>query len=75
MEIYGDIGTGQRRVLDLHAAALVAVLAEAHDGTVRVDIRTVLGELLRHEQHFWYYSARTYRLSGGRDGTTAQALR
>ena len=28
VEIYGDVGTGQRRVLDLHAAALVAVLAE-----------------------------------------------
>jgi tetratricopeptide (TPR) repeat protein len=75
VEIYGDVGTGQRRVLDLHAAALVAVLAEAQGGTVRVDIRTVLGELLRHEQHFWYDSARTYGLSGGRDGTTAQALR
>ena len=75
VEIYGDAGTGQRRVLDLHAAALVAVLAEAHDGTVRVDIRTVLGELLRHEQHFWYDSARTYGLSGGRDGATALALR
>jgi len=75
VEIYGDIGTGQRRVLDLHAAALVAVLAEAHDATVRVDIRTVLGELLRHEQHFWYDSARIYGLSGGRDGATAQALR
>ena len=75
VEIYGDVGVGQRRVLDLHAAALVAVLAEAHDGTVRVDIRTVLAELLRHEQHFWYDSARAYGLSGGRDGTTAQALR
>ena len=75
VEIYGDSGTGQRRVLDLHAAALVAVLAEASKGIVRVDIRTVLGELLRHEQHFWYDSARAYGLPGGRDGTTAEVLR
>jgi hypothetical protein len=40
-------GTGRRRVLDLHAAALVAVLDEAGTGTVRVDIDTVLSELLR----------------------------
>jgi len=75
VEIYGDSGTGQRRVLDLHAAALVAVLAEASSGIVRVDIRTVLAELLRHEQHFWYESARAYGLSGGRDGTTTEVLR
>jgi tetratricopeptide (TPR) repeat protein len=75
VEIYGDAGTGRRRVLDLHAAALVAVLAEAGNGVVRVDIGTVLGELLRHEQHFWYHSARAYGLSGGQDGTTAEALR
>jgi tetratricopeptide (TPR) repeat protein len=75
VEIYGDSGTARRRVLDMHAAALVAVLAEAHDGPVRVDIRTVLGELLRHEKHFWYHSARAYGLSGGRDGATAEVLR
>jgi hypothetical protein len=75
VEIYGGGGTGRRRVLDLHAAALVAVLAEASAGTVRVDIRTVLGELLRHEQHFWYHSARATGLSGGPDGLSALALR
>lgn len=57
VEIYGGSASGRRRVLDLHAAALVAVPAGAGAGMVRVDIRTVLGELLRHEQHFWYHSA------------------
>jgi len=75
VEIYGDSGTGQRRVLDLHAAALVAVLGDAATGTVRVDIRTVLGELLRHEQHFWYDSARAHGLPDGQDGTTTRVLR
>jgi tetratricopeptide (TPR) repeat protein len=75
VEIYGDSGAGQRRVLDLHAAALVAVLADAATETVRVDIRTVLGELLRHEQHFWYDSARTHGLRDGQDGTTSRVLR
>ena len=75
VEIYGGTGTGRRRVLDLHAAALVAVLAEAGTGTVRIDIRTVLGELLRHEQHLWYYSARAAGLSDGPDGMLALMLR
>ena len=75
VEIYGGNGAGRRRVLDLHAAALVAVLDEAGAETVRVDIRTVLGELLRHEQHFWYHSARAAGLSEGPDGTTPRMLR
>ena len=50
-------GATRRRVLDLHAAALVAVLGEASTEVVRIDFRTVLEELLRHEQHFWYDSA------------------
>ena len=75
VEIYGGNGTGRRRVLDLHAAALVAVLAEAGTGTVRIDIRTVLGELLRHEQHLWYHSARAAGLSDGPDGMSPLMLR
>jgi tetratricopeptide (TPR) repeat protein len=75
VEIYGHGGTVQRRVLDLHAAALVAVLAEAKNGVVRVDLGTVLRELLRHEQHFWYESAQANELSGGPDGVTAEQLR
>ena len=75
VEIYGGNGTGRRRVLDLHAAALVAVLAEASTEVVRVDIRTVLGELLRHEQHLWYHSARAAGLSEGPDGMSPLMLR
>jgi hypothetical protein len=72
VEIYGDSSPGQRRVLDLHAAALVAVLADAGTGPVRIDIRAVLGERLRHEQHFWHDSARARGLPDGQDGTTAR---
>ena len=75
VEIYGSGGAGHRRVLDLHAAALVAVLAEASAPTVRVDIRTVLGELLRHEQHFWYDSALAAGLSDGPGGMSPLMLR
>jgi tetratricopeptide (TPR) repeat protein len=73
VEIYG--GSGRRRVLDLHAAALLAVLSESNATTVQVDIGQVLGELLRHEQHFWYDSARAYGLRDGQDGTTTEELR
>jgi hypothetical protein len=75
VEIYGGSASGRRRVLDLHAAALVAVLAEVGAGMVRVDIRTVLGELLRHEQHFCYHSARAAGLSDGPDGMSPLMLR
>ena len=73
VEIYG--GTGRRRVLDLHAAALVAVLDEPTASTVRVDVGKVMDELLRHEQHFWYDTARACGLLDGQDGLTTQALR
>jgi len=68
-------GGGRRRVLDLHAAALVAVLGQADTTTVRVNLGGVLGELLRHEQHFWYDSARAFGLGDGQDGTTPAVLR
>jgi tetratricopeptide (TPR) repeat protein len=73
VEIHG--GTGQRRVLDLHAAALIAVLGDASTRTAQVDIGQVLDELLRHEQHFWYDSARASGLGHGRAGTTTKVLR
>ena len=73
VEIRG--GAGRRRVLDLHAAALVAVLGEASAATVQVDLGGVLGELLRHEQHFWYDTARAAGLGDGQDGTTPAVLR
>lgn len=75
VEICGDSGEMQRRVLDLHAAALVAVLDDAETEMVRIDMRTVLGELLRHEQHFWYESAQACGLPGGPEGTTTRLLR
>jgi tetratricopeptide (TPR) repeat protein len=75
VEIYGDRGTGQARVLDLHAAALVAVLADPGAGPVQVDIRTVLSELLRHEQHYWYETASVLGLTRNGDGVTALVLR
>ncbi len=56
VQIYPE--RGRKRMLDLHAVALVAVLDDADTGTTRVDIDEVLGELLRHEQHCWYDSAR-----------------
>ena len=73
VEISGS--AGRRRVLDLHAAALVAVLGEADTRTVTVDISQVLGELLRHEQHYWYDSARGFGLADGKDGATPRMLR
>jgi hypothetical protein len=75
VEIYGGSGAERRRVLDLHAAALVAVLAETDAETVRVDILKVLGELLRHEQHFWYHSAGAAGLSEGPNGMSPLMLR
>jgi hypothetical protein len=72
--ILGDPGAGQQRVLDLHAAALVAVLEEGAD-PVQVDIRIVLAELLRHEQHFWYDTAEARGLSDGGHGATTSTLR
>ena len=42
---------------------------------VQVDLDEVLTELLRHEQHFWYDSARAAGLGEGQDGTTPGVLR
>ena len=67
--------TSHRRVLDLHAAALVALLDEAGTGPVHVDIGTVLSELLRHEMHFWYDSARASGLDAGPGGLPPSTLR
>ena len=73
VEIYG--GSNRGRVLDLHAAALVAVLAKDPKGTVRVDIRTVLDELLRHEMHYWYQTARVNTLTEGANGISSFIVR
>jgi tetratricopeptide (TPR) repeat protein len=73
VEIYGD--TNRRRMLELHAAALAALLRETDSSLSRIHTRGVLGELLRHEQRFWYESAQTYGLLEGPQGATIQMLR
>ena len=52
-----EAGPGAVRVLDLHAAALVAVLRSAGGGPVTVRVADVLDELLGHEERFWQGSA------------------
>ena len=73
VEIRGAVAG--RRVLDLHAAALVGLLDETGTQLVQVNVGDVLGELLRHEQHFWYDSARAAGLTGGQAGITQRQLR
>jgi hypothetical protein len=65
------------RVLELHAAALVAVLdwVAAPGAEVRVTLGGVIDELLRHEEHFWVGSARTFKLLEGPQGLTVSSLR
>ena len=72
VEIRG--GTGRRRVLDLHAAALVAVLGEASTTTVQVDLGGVLGELLGMSAFLVRQRGAT-GLDDGHDGTTPAVLR
>ncbi|WP_285620212.1 tetratricopeptide repeat protein [Actinoallomurus iriomotensis] len=71
-------GAGRARILDLHAAALVAVLnARDGDGTaeVLVDVAEVLDELLGHEERFWQGSAVRGGLLEGPAGMTVATLR
>ena len=71
-----EVGTGAVRVLDLHAAALVAVLRSAGAGrTVRVSVTDVLDELLGHEERFWQGTAGRLGLLGGSAGMSAGVLR
>jgi tetratricopeptide (TPR) repeat protein len=52
------MGSGIIRMLDLHAAALVAVLRSADaEGPVHVSVLDVLSELLGHEERFWQGTA------------------
>jgi tetratricopeptide (TPR) repeat protein len=70
-------GEGDLRVLDLHAAALVAVLAAGQGASgqrVRVDAWAVLEELLGHEMHYWRGRAQEAGLLGGRDGLSMAQL-
>ncbi|WP_371779139.1 tetratricopeptide repeat protein [Streptosporangium subroseum] len=76
-------GHGRARILDLHAAALVAVLRSRQirdaggqfTGPVRVQVAEVLGELLEHEDRFWLGSALRAGLLEGADGLTPAILR
>jgi hypothetical protein len=63
-------------VLDLHAAALVAVLRSAGTGgPARVQVADVLAELLDHEERFWRGSAERLGLLAGAAGMTPGMLR
>ena len=74
VEIYDSIGRGRRCVLDLHTAALVALLADGSPRAVQVDVAGILDELLRHEKHFWYASAWAAGLTEGPNGLSALML-
>ena len=68
---------GELRVLDLHAAALVAVLQSERrpDGPrLEVDAETVMGVLLGHERHYWQGRAESAGLTGGSDGLSLAQL-
>jgi Tetratricopeptide repeat len=71
-----EAGPGAVRVLDLHAAALVAVLRSAGaGGPVRVSVAGVLDELAGHEERFWLGTAERLGLLGGAAGMTPATLR
>src|SRR5258708_9303558 len=77
VEISGDAGASSL-VLDLHAAALVAVLVAAAPklgDVVRVDPGSALAGLLRDEQSFWYTSAVASGLLDGARGLSQRSLR
>jgi tetratricopeptide (TPR) repeat protein/DNA polymerase III delta prime subunit len=73
VEVLGD-SDDLRRMLDLHAAALVAVLRDSPT-PAKVKLDMVFDELLRHEEHYWYQSAKAHDLYGGYEGPTQRALR
>lgn len=65
-------GSHHRRILDLHAAALVAVLRGTDD--VQVDVGQVIAELLTHEKTFWRGTADRAGLTSGPAGMTLDVL-
>ncbi|MER5628585.1 tetratricopeptide repeat protein [Streptosporangium sp. NPDC002544] len=73
------LGEGRQRILDLHAAALVAVLRSARPGArpggVVVRVEEVLEEVLGHERRFWVQSARARELMQGPFGLSEKAVR
>ncbi len=67
---------GGARMLDLHAAALCAVLrtqARQPRGALPVDVSDALGELLEHERWAWFRSAEDAGLLG-EPGVLAEAI-
>ncbi len=73
-----EAGPGAVRVLDLHAAALVAVLRSASTGgpvSVSVSVADVLDELLGHEERYWQGTAAQLSLLAGTAGMTVGVLR
>jgi tetratricopeptide (TPR) repeat protein len=79
----GDIGVVRvtraesARILDLHAAALVAVLGvPERPGTtaVSIDVSNVLDVLLGHEQHYWQDTGRALKLFDVAGGLSAGQL-
>jgi hypothetical protein len=76
---YVAVGTRPKRarVLELHAAALVAVLEWilAPKLKPRVELGGVLNELLQHEERFWLRSALAQGLIYGSTGITPTTLR
>jgi len=68
----------EARILELHAAALVAVLdtmSESQRETTSLDIAGVLDELLRHEERFWIGSASKIGIMAGTEGVTPGTIR
>jgi tetratricopeptide (TPR) repeat protein len=71
-----EVGSGAVRVLDLHAAALVAVLRSAgREMPVSVSVSDVLDELLGHEERFWQGTAERLSLLSGAGGMKVGTLR
>jgi tetratricopeptide (TPR) repeat protein len=65
------------RVLDLHAAALIAVLAASDvptDTALRIDLTKVLEDLLSHEKRYWLGHAEALDLLSGPQGLTSAQL-
>jgi tetratricopeptide (TPR) repeat protein len=68
----------QTRILELHGAALVAVLDSAvrpAGSVIRVRIADVIDELLQHKGRFWLGSARVQGILDGSSGLTTSMVR
>ncbi|MQA95046.1 MAG: tetratricopeptide repeat protein [Streptosporangiales bacterium] len=69
------LASGRAHILNLHAAALVAVVTAEPGAAVRVSTENVLGELLAHEGRYWQGNAARTSLLDGPGGLTTTALR